>query len=354
VIVREAVRPMRAVPVAALFSATALLAGCAVPAAPGPATSVAAPSASAISAPAVAPTPAPVRPLAFASTLSCGDRTATVGARGNQWLLSIDGRERVLRTVPVPVGVRYEAVDEPGTSVSNIGDRARVVVRGEAWPDCRSGPQAAGAPPGPPSFVARGNEPAWRLELDGARIRFVPGLDGAAVEAPTPAARPAGAGRSWDATAQDRPLRVTAIERVCADTMSGMPHPLEVTVERDGRRWRGCGGEPATLLGGTEWVVEDIDGGGIIDRSRATLRFLPDGRIAGRASCNDYVGRWTLDGERLRVDGLGSTLKACAPALMAQERRVLDRLRSASRFEITPDGALRLLGDGPGGLLARR
>ena len=323
-------RPMRAGGLTTLVTAAALLVGCAAPAS------------------------APVGPLAFASTLTCGDRTATVGTRGDQWLLSIDGRERVLRAVPAPVGVRYEAVDEPGTSVSNIGDRARVVVRGEAWPDCRTGAQAADALPGPPSFVARGNEPAWRLELDGARIRFVPGLDGTALEAPTPAPRPVGGGRRWEATARGTPLHVSAIERVCADTMSGMPHPLTVTVEHDSRVWRGCGGEPATLLGGAEWVVEDIDGAGIIDRSRVTLRFLPDGRIAGRASCNDYAGRWTLDGERLGVSGLGSTLKACAPALMLQEQRVLDRLRTLSRFEITPDGALRLLGDGPGSLLARR
>jgi heat shock protein HslJ len=306
------------------------------------------------SAPATAAAPAPTRALAFASTLSCGERSATVGSRGNAWVLAVEGRELTLRTVPAPVGVRYEAVDEPGTSVANIGDRARIVVRGEAWPECRTGPVASGAPPGPPSFAARGHEPAWRLDLDGARIRFVPGMDGAAIEAPTPAARPAGAGRRWAASAQGRPLTVTATERVCTDTMTGMPHPLEVSVGRDGRDWRGCGGEPAMLLGGAEWVVEDIDGGGIIDRSRATLVFLPDGRVVGRASCNEYAGRWTLDAERLSFGSLAGTTKACAPALMLQERRFLDRLKAVSRFEITPEGALRLLGDGPGSLLARR
>ncbi len=331
------------------------LAGCA-----GPGPQAASPVSTSASAPAPAsaaaagPSPASVRPLAFASTLSCGERSATVGSRGNAWVLAVEGRELTLRTVPAPVGVRYEAVDEPGTSVANVGDRARVVVRGEAWPECRTGPLASGAPPGPPSFAARGHEPAWRLELDGARIRFVPGMDGAAIEARTPAAQPAGAGRRWTASAQGRPLTVTATERVCTDTMTGMPHPLEVSVGHDGRDWRGCGGEPAMLLGGAEWVVEDIDGGGIIDRSRATLVFLPDGRIAGRASCNEYVGRWTLDAERLSIGNLAGTAKACAPSLMLQERRFLDRMKAVSRFEITPEGALRLLADGPGSLLARR
>lgn len=145
-----------------------------------------------------------------------------------------------------------------------------------------------------------------------------------------------------------------APERICTDSMTRLPQPLEVSVGRDGRDSFGRGGEPAMLLGGAEWVVEDIDGRGIIDRSRATLVFLPDGRIAGRASCNTYVGRWTLDAERLSVGSLAGTMKVCAPALMLQERRFLDRLEAVSRFEITPEGALRLLGDGPGSLLARR
>jgi heat shock protein HslJ len=366
-----AARPIRRASAAAVLLLGLGLAGCAGSgtqasasassplSAPAPAPAPASASASApatASAPAPAAAPAPARPLAlaFASTLSCGDRTATVGSRGNTWVLAIEGRELTLRTVPAPVGVRYEAVDEPGTSVANVGDRARVIVRGEAWPDCRTGPVASGAPPGPPSFAARGHEPAWRLDLDGAHIRFVPGIDGAAIEAPTPTARPAGAGRRWAASAQGRPLTVTATERVCTDSMTGMPHPLEVAVGRDGRDWFGCGGEPAMLLGGAEWVVEDIDGAGIIDRSRATLVFLPDGRIVGRASCNEYAGRWTLDAERLSVGSLASTTKACVPALMLQERRFLDRLKAVSRFEITPEGALRLRGDRPGSLLARR
>ena len=67
--------------------------------------------------------------------------------------------------------------------------------------------------------------------------------------------------------------------------MSGMPFPFSAEVIIAGRAFRGCAGEPDTLLIGDEWVVEDI-GGGLIDRSRATLDFGVDGRLAGRASCN--------------------------------------------------------------------
>ena len=300
------------------------------------------------------PAVASPRPLAFASTLACGERTATVGSAGNRWVLVVDGRERVLQRAESPSGVRYVAVDDPSTSVWNLGDRARVMVDGQSWPECATHAPTAGAPPGPPSFVARGNEPAWRLDVDPRRLRFTPGPDGATVEVDAPAPSAAGAGRRWSATALGGPLTVTAIERVCADTMSGMPHPLAVSVERAGRTFTGCGGEPATLLRGAEWVVEDIDRRGIIDRSRASLAFLPDGRLVGRASCNPYTARWTLDGERLAVGGITLGDRVCAPSLMDQEARFVERLRAVSRFEITPEAALRLLDDGAGSLLARR
>ncbi len=96
------------------------------------------------------------------------------------------------------------------------------------------------------------------------------------------------------------------------------------------------------------------DRGGIVDRSRATLAFAPDGRIVGRASCNDYAGRWTLDGESLRIAGLATASRTCAPALMRQEARLVERLHAVRRFAIAPDGALVLHDDRDGRIVARR
>lgn len=237
--------------------------------------------------------------------------------------------------------------------------RAALVTLAAALGGCVAGEpsrtiEAAQAPPIAVPFVARGNEPFWRLDLDARRIRFVPGLEAAPVEAPTPAPRAAGTGRRWEADAPGGRLAVVATQRVCQDTMAGMPHPATVTVEWAGRRYEGCGGEPASLLRGPEWIVEDIDRGGVIDRSRATIAFGADGRVSGRASCNDYTGRWTLDGESLRIVELASGARACAPALMNQEARLLERLRTVRRFELAPDGALVLRDDGAGRVLARR
>jgi heat shock protein HslJ len=89
------------------------------------------------------------------------------------------------------------------------------------------------------------------------------------------------------------------------------------------------------------WRAEDIGGGGIIDRSRATLAFGADGRVSGMASCNNYSGSYTLDRGALSfTSALVATQKACAPSLMDQERRFLAILGASHRVELLPTGAL--------------
>jgi heat shock protein HslJ len=126
-----------------------------------------------------------------------------------------------------------------------------------------------------------------------------------------------------------------------------MPYPNEVTVMLDGKQFNGCGGDPAALLHGAEWVVEDINGTGIIDGSRVTVNFSADRRISGRASCNTYTGAYTLTGETLTISKTGVTMMACAPALMRQEDLFLDVLKNVNGFALAADGALILrAGDG--------
>jgi heat shock protein HslJ len=97
----------------------------------------------------------------------------------------------------------------------------------------------------------------------------------------------------------------------------------------------------APSIEGIVWRAEDIGGGGIIDRSRATLSFGADGRISGSASCNAYSGGYALDRGALSITApLMATKKACAPALMDQERRFLAILGAARRIELLPTGAL--------------
>ncbi|WP_321350047.1 META domain-containing protein [Halopseudomonas oceani] len=114
-----------------------------------------------------------------------------------------------------------------------------------------------------------------------------------------------------------------------------------------------CEPAGALVLQAGEWVVEDINRGGIIDRSRVTLNFGNDGRVSGRASCNNYVGAYQVDGRSLQLTQLATTRRACAPALNEQETRFVQTLEQISRFHLDETGALILEGDEGGSLKAR-
>ena len=114
-----------------------------------------------------------------------------------------------------------------------------------------------------------------------------------------------------------------------------------------------CEPAGALVLQAGEWVVEDINAGGIIDRSRVTLNFGNDGRVSGRASCNNYVGAYEVQGRNLTVTQVATTRKACAPSLNQQEARFVQSLEQASRFRLDETGALILEGEEGASLKAR-
>ncbi|MFG6539000.1 serine hydrolase [Sulfitobacter sp. CS16] len=95
-------------------------------------------------------------------------------------------------------------------------------------------------------------------------------------------------------------------------------------------------------LVGREWIVEDIDGAGVIDGSPASLLFQEDGRLAGNATCNRLIGNYETDGDSLSLSPAGTTMMACPPALEEQERRLLSLLETVERFRFDADGALIL------------
>jgi len=107
----------------------------------------------------------------------------------------------------------------------------------------------------------------------------------------------------------------------------------------------GCEGARHAHLGGVPWMVEDIEGRGIIDRSRVTLEFNDDGRVSGHASCNRYSASYTRDGNTLTIGPTATTRMACPPALTNQEQVFLAALARVRRFEIDLSGALVLVGE---------
>jgi heat shock protein HslJ len=100
------------------------------------------------------------------------------------------------------------------------------------------------------------------------------------------------------------------------------------------------GDEPViagTLEGGV-WLVEDVNGGGVIDDARLDASFA-DGKVAGRSGCNRYNGGWQQDGATIKVGPLMSTRMACAPALMTLEQKFLAALEAATTVSFDATGA---------------
>lgn len=103
-----------------------------------------------------------------------------------------------------------------------------------------------------------------------------------------------------------------------------------------------------------EWTVEDIGGQGVIDDSRPTLLFAEDGRLSGNASCNRLIASYTVQGDKLSISPGGLTMMACPPALMDQERKLVDLLGTVATYRIDESGAL-VLGSASGKqIIARR
>ncbi len=111
--------------------------------------------------------------------------------------------------------------------------------------------------------------------------------------------------------------------------------------------------DPAPLLG-REWVIEDIGGRGVIDGSPASLQFLPDGRLAGNATCNRLIASYAEAGGGLTISPAGATMMACPEALMEQEARLLALLPQVTGYGIDGTGALILRTAGDDTITARR
>jgi heat shock protein HslJ len=191
-------------------------------------------------------------------------------------------------------------------------------------------------------FRATGNEPSWRLDIGNTEMTLLTNFGQDRLVAATPTAQVSGGTTKYVARTNQGDLAATIVNQRCVDSMSGMPHPQTVTVNVSGKTLTGCGGEPASLLQGAEWKVEEIGGASLVAGSKVTIDFAPDGRVSGHASCNSFSGAYAFTGEGLTISKVAGTRMMCDAALMDQERRFLDALGGVQNFSFAPDGALLL------------
>lgn len=128
------------------------------------------------------------------------------------------------------------------------------------------------------------------------------------------------------------------------DTIHPLPPAGEAIELRLVRAAEDRPGDAAALIG-PRWIVEDLEGRGVLDRVETSLTFLDATQVAGTGGCNRFRGGQELrDDGTLRFGPLATTMMMCPEAIADQEQRFHRLVREVERWRLTPDGALQLLG----------
>ena len=94
-------------------------------------------------------------------------------------------------------------------------------------------------------------------------------------------------------------------------------------------------------LEGTSWQVISYNNGkqavvSVVAGSELTADFGTDGKLTGSAGCNNYNGEYKVDGNKITIGPLASTMMFCNdPAgVMDQESQFLAALQSAATYKL--------------------
>lgn len=291
---------------------------------------------------AVSPEQSPA--AAVAGNYACGQLQIRVAEVPDRDLLGLEFRDKRLLLKPVDgdTDSLFQAPGDRTTRFHYRDGRAELTIRGETFPECLP-PGALERP-----FTARGSDPVWQAEVaDGELVVRQPYEDRAPVRLASRLARADRHGREFVAEADGIRATLTVATQLCQDPVSGAQYPSQARLTLNGDSYQGCGGDPLRLIRGAQWVVTELADQGIIDRSRVTLTFLDDNRVAGRASCNRFTGQFRLlDAGGIELSKLATTRMACAPSLMVQEEQFMAALARASAVRIDQQGQLVLLSSG--------
>ncbi|MBB3976793.1 heat shock protein HslJ [Rhizobium azooxidifex] len=96
------------------------------------------------------------------------------------------------------------------------------------------------------------------------------------------------------------------------------------------------------------WVVEDLNGKGVIDNLQTTLEIRTDGSYGGNGGCNTYRGNLKFEADgTVSFAPAAATRKMCAPAVMDQEQKFFDALGTVRSWRL--ENGLLHLADKDGG-----
>ncbi len=95
----------------------------------------------------------------------------------------------------------------------------------------------------------------------------------------------------------------------------------------------------------TKWLLEDIDGQGVVDFAHIWVRFDSDGKIYGSGGCNNFRGYYTVENNEFKTGPLAMTRKACPKAINIQEFKFMQALENIETM-YRKDGLLNMEGGG--------
>ena len=198
-------------------------------------------------------------------------------------------------------------------------------------------------------LICFGNEPSWSVELTtpgSARVSF-PGEDGVTYRGVAVRNEPL---REWlwrGTPAAGRDLSCFYRRRVQRRHVRH-EHPVNARVSLpDGRFLAGCCRVPAAPpaagavpLEGPGWRLTGLPG-----KNAAALASLPRvirarferGRVTGFSGCNNLMGSYTLDGNRLALGPLAGTMMACPEPGSSIENAFKAAFAGTLRYAITGD-----------------
>ncbi len=101
-------------------------------------------------------------------------------------------------------------------------------------------------------------------------------------------------------------------------------------------------------LSGQRWYILSVAGGelNLPEGAERPWIELSEGRLQGFGGCNNLMGSYTLENDRLIFSEVGSTKKYC-PDVQATERSILDLLATVNSFKLQDDELQLLQGDRP-------
>lgn len=92
----------------------------------------------------------------------------------------------------------------------------------------------------------------------------------------------------------------------------------------------------------SEWRITQFNFDVAPAPTAPTITFGSDGRLFGNSGCNNFNAEYSLNGNAIDISQVASTMTACEPQLMEQERRFFEVLNGLNRVSLDADGRLIL------------